>query len=162
MRLQRDIAVAAGVASPRAVAGPAMPQRAGHRRLDHAEHRHAVLDEGDVDGELAIALDELARAVERIDHPQPRPAPAQRRGNRIGGFLRQHRHVRRQVAQAGDDAAVRGEVGRGQRAGIGLVRDVEVVGVDREDLRGRRPRDPDDALADVISDRHGAAASRGR
>ena len=45
------------------------------------KHRHAVVDQRDVDGELAVALDELARAVERIDQPQRVPV----RGARCAG-----------------------------------------------------------------------------
>src|SRR3546814_10363956 len=70
-RAQRDIGFP--VAAECALPARAVPQRAGHRRLDHAEQDLAVLDQGDVDGELAVALDELARAVERVHHPQPPP-----------------------------------------------------------------------------------------
>ena len=40
------------------------------------ERRDAILDQRDVDGELAVALDELAGAVERIDQPQRGPFAA--------------------------------------------------------------------------------------
>src|SRR3546814_6760944 len=84
---------------------------------------------------LAVALDERARAVERIDHPQPRPRASHRGWNGVGRFLRQHRDVRCQRFEAIDDAAVRGEVGGGQRAVVGLVVDVEAGVVDAQDLR---------------------------
>src|SRR3546814_12921572 len=83
--MDRQVAVA--FAAERATAELAMPQLAGHRRLDHAEHRDAVVDQGDIDGELAIALDEFAGAVERIHQPHPRPLPAQRRRDLLRRFL---------------------------------------------------------------------------
>src|SRR3546814_15805298 len=77
-RAQRDIGLP--VAAERALPARAVPQRAGHRRLDHSEQDLAVLDQGDVDGEPAVALDELARAVPRVTPPPPRPAAPHRRG----------------------------------------------------------------------------------
>ena len=91
------VAIAAQRAEPPRVACHSI---ARHRRLHHAEHRHAVLDQRDVDGELAIALDELAGAVERIDQPQPPPFAAHARRRILGGFLRQDRDVGRQLAPA--------------------------------------------------------------
>ena len=38
--------------------------------MDDAEARPAALDQRDVDGELALVLDELLGAVERIDQPE--------------------------------------------------------------------------------------------
>ena len=73
-RADGDVGIA--VATERAMSRHAVPQRAGDRLLDHAEHGHAVLDQRDVDGELAVALDELAGAVQRVDQPEPRPLPA--------------------------------------------------------------------------------------
>ena len=40
------------------------------RRADHAEQRPAMLDERDVDGELAVAAEKLLGPVERIDEPE--------------------------------------------------------------------------------------------
>ena len=39
----------------------------------HAEHGFMLDDEGDIDREFAVALDELAGAVEGIDHPELAP-----------------------------------------------------------------------------------------
>src|SRR6185437_2351069 len=55
------------------------PRRAGtgagigdteRRDVDHAEDRDAGADQPDVDGELAVAADELLGAVERVDEPE--------------------------------------------------------------------------------------------
>jgi adenylosuccinate lyase len=39
------------------------------RRGDHSEQRLALRRQRDIDGEFAVALDEFAGAVERINHP---------------------------------------------------------------------------------------------
>ncbi len=44
-------------------------QRA-RRRIDEPKSRAAVLDQGDIDGEIAPLLDELLGAVERIDEEE--------------------------------------------------------------------------------------------
>src|SRR5690606_1430180 len=64
----------AGVRDPRPTALPCAREFATDRRLHDAEHRTRRVDERDVDRELAVALDELARTVERIDQPVARPA----------------------------------------------------------------------------------------
>src|SRR3546814_13187269 len=74
--------------------------------------------------------------------------------NGVGRFLRQHRDVRRQRFEAIDDAAVRGEVGGGQRAVVGLVVDVETGVVDAQDLRRGFARGGDDGLAQRVSQLH--------
>src|SRR5262249_9589702 len=45
----------------------ARPRQAAHRAVDHAADGRPALGEPDHDDELATPLDELARAVERID-----------------------------------------------------------------------------------------------
>jgi hypothetical protein len=62
------------------------------RRVDHAQDGLAVLDERDVDGELAILLDELAGTVERIHQPVASPVPADVPGH-VRRLLRQHRNA---------------------------------------------------------------------
>jgi hypothetical protein len=49
--------------------GGSPKQQPLRRRRHHAEHRLVVAHQRDIDGELAVALHELARAVEGIDHP---------------------------------------------------------------------------------------------
>ena len=38
-------------------------------RGHHPQHRLVLDDEGDIDREFAVAFDELAGAIERVDHP---------------------------------------------------------------------------------------------
>ena len=46
----------------------------GQRLINHAESTLPVLCKPDLDGEIAIAVDETIRAVEWIDHPHARLA----------------------------------------------------------------------------------------
>ena len=41
-------------------------------------NRTAVLDQGDIDGEFAVLLDKLMRAVERVDEPKSAAADFRR------------------------------------------------------------------------------------
>ncbi len=71
-------------ASPSQTKAPAPAVRVQlvqRRRVDHAQHRLPVFHQGDVDGELAIFLDELAGAVERIHQPVAPPLLALRPGH---------------------------------------------------------------------------------
>src|SRR5690606_34988426 len=43
---------------------------AARRRVDDAKRRDAVLDQADIDGEITVAADELARAVDGIDEEE--------------------------------------------------------------------------------------------
>ena len=95
----------------------------GRGHVDDAREGRRALDEADVHRELAVALDELLRAVEGVDAPEVGPAFAlgvrqqlillRHDGNlRVGG--------RERVA----DDGVRRRVGLGQRGPVGLeVRD---------------------------------------
>ena len=94
--------------------------------MHHAKRRLSVLDQRDVHGELAVALDELARAIQRIDQPEARPAASRVPGDFLA-FLGKDRDVRRQRAQTIDDDAIGGEVGSGQRRIVALGLDVEIV-----------------------------------
>ena len=66
--------IGASRGATRAIAAAIRPERdvklLRRRRVDDAEDRHAVPHQRDVDGELAALLDELARAVERIDEEE--------------------------------------------------------------------------------------------
>src|SRR3546814_19728493 len=55
-----------------------------------------------VDGEIAVAAEELAGAVERIDQPE-RAGPERRQAAARRLFLGDHRNIGGQRAQAGED-----------------------------------------------------------
>src|SRR3546814_3642686 len=57
---------------------------------------------------------------------------------------------------------MRGKIGGGQRAVVGLVVDVETGVVDAQDLRRGFARGGDDGLAQRVSQLHGAAGIRAR
>ncbi len=61
-------------------------------RGDHPEHGLVIHHQRDVDGEFAVAFDELARAVEGVDDPQLAPVPAFR-PRRLRGLLGENRNV---------------------------------------------------------------------
>ena len=81
------------------------------RHQNHAEHRHMVFDQRDVDGELAVALT-TSRVPSSIDQPE---APARPLLVRYGRLLRQHRQTRCHCSQTALDGFMRGHVGFGQR-----------------------------------------------
>ena len=138
----QDRHVLVAIAHEGADAANAVMQFFQRRRIDHAEHGFAVFDQGNVDGEFAVLLDELARAVERIDQPVACPGATLFPGD-AGRFFRQHRQLRRQPTQAVDDEMVRGEIGGGQRRAIVLVLDGEVPRIDFHDRDAGRDGDID-------------------
>jgi len=155
--VQRDVIVA--IATKRADAALRMPDHAGHRRLHDRQDRHACVDQCKVDGEFALALDELAGAVQRVDQPQARPLTSHQCRHVLGGFLREDGDVRRQSLESGEDAVMRGEIRRRQRRAVVLVRDVKRIGIDRHDADGGVARQRDQRLAQrlQVKRRHGAA-----
>ena len=59
--------------APAALAARRGPELAADRRGEHAEHRHAVLDQSHRDAPAGPVAQKIAGAVDRIDHPEPRP-----------------------------------------------------------------------------------------
>src|SRR5262245_46370937 len=51
-------------------------QEAERGRIDHAEHRHSIFDQGDVHRKLAVSLDELLGPIQRVDQPESAPRTA--------------------------------------------------------------------------------------
>ncbi|MNT85650.1 hypothetical protein D3C72_2258370 [compost metagenome] len=47
-----------------------------HGCVNHAHHRFAFFNQGNIDRELAVALDELFCTIERIDQPEALPVLA--------------------------------------------------------------------------------------
>src|SRR5690554_4152355 len=112
------------------------------RRGDHAHHRHAVFDHGDVHGEFAAALGEVLGAVNRVDQPEPAPAFALFPGN-LRAFLRKNRNVPADVAQALIDDLVSRLIRRGNRRIVFLITHLEIGLVDMKHLLTGRIRQPD-------------------
>ena len=83
------------------------------RRVHHAHHRLPLFNQGDIDRELTVAVQELFGAVQRIDQPVTRPAAALFPRRRI--FFRQQRHLGRQRRQAALDDVMRRQIGRRHR-----------------------------------------------
>ena len=101
------------------------------RRQHHAQHRQAVFDQCDVDGELAIALDELLGAVQRVHQPEAVTHLGRVAGGH--GLFGHHRDVRGQRRQPGQDHRLGTLVGLGHRRGIGLALHRKISGVNRHD-----------------------------
>ncbi len=120
--------------------------------MDDAQQRPAVLDQRDVDGELALALDELLGAVEGVDQPE-RPA-----GN-LGNVAGVHRLLGDDrillanfPADRLQDQLFRPLIGLGHRRGVALARNVEVGGVDLEDRPARAFGDIADGVHHCLLD----------
>src|SRR5580698_9420004 len=79
----------------------------------HAEYGFMFDDQGDIDGEFAVALDELAGAVEGIDHPELAPGLTFGPGG-LGGFLGQNGYFRGEGGQAFENDSLRLQVSQGE------------------------------------------------
>ncbi|KAG1083663.1 hypothetical protein G6F40_014699 [Rhizopus arrhizus] len=125
-----------------------MPADAGDRGQYHAEGGRALVDQGDVDAELAVALDELAGAVQRVDQPVRAPVATLLPWH-LRRFLGQDRKLRGQLLQALFDHLVGGQVGRGDRAVVILDPHVEATGIHLHDGLSGFLGDGDGRLAQV-------------
>jgi hypothetical protein len=94
--------------------------RAGGK--DHAAHRNAVHDLGDVDRELAIAVDEFAGAIQRVHQEEAVRDSGDAPG---GGFLfRHHGHAGKCAGQRRQDQRLGVHIGIGDGRAIGFVADI--------------------------------------
>jgi hypothetical protein len=85
-----------------------------------------VLNQGDVDGEFSVALDEFFRAVHGIDNPEPIPAlPLLKR--HVLALLGQHGNPC--GTQMGQDHIMGQAIGPGQRAVVGFDFHVKILPV---------------------------------
>ena len=64
-----------------------------HRHIDHASVRNTLLDQRDIDRELAIPLDKFLCAIQRIDQPKRLPLLSLLLGN-VSPLLTQDREWR--------------------------------------------------------------------
>src|SRR6185437_6197330 len=76
----------------------------GGRGGDYAENGAGAFDEGDVDGEFAVALQEFLCAIEGVDEPEAWPGAALLEGN-LGGLLRENGPAGGDAGEAFDDDA---------------------------------------------------------
>ena len=95
----------------------------GH--VDDAQDGDALVNQGDVDGKLAIAFDELLRPVQRVDQPKGLPFRAFLEGDLLP-FLAQDREGRDREGPR--DETVGRLVGLRQRRVVGLELDAKVHG----------------------------------
>ena len=91
---------------PREAAEPDFVLR---RRVDRAGDRGAVFDQRDIDGEFAVAGEEFARAVERIDQEEPAHGAGDQRGAGGGRLLGDDRRLG--GAESGATAATQDRLG---------------------------------------------------
>src|SRR5271157_2510892 len=104
-------------------------------RVDRAGDRPSLLDQRDIDRELAVAGDEFLRPVERIDQQESLPAGdglALRRR-----FFRDDRYLRDGAGEVLADDGLRALVGERDRAAVVLGANAAVL---RVDLHHRGPR----------------------
>ena len=103
-----------GIAAAFAVA-PAIQTFFERRRGDRRRDRPARRDERDVDAVLALAVQEVSGAVERVDEKEEVA-----RQDRVGGLLGDGGHLRPGLGEAAQDQLLGGEIGRRRRAAVGF------------------------------------------
>ena len=103
-----------------------------------------MLDQRDVDGEIAVAADELLGAVERIDQEEAIGSGRHPAGRHA--LLGHHRHLRRKPFESGEQHDLGQSVGFGHRRRIGLEGNVDRPGVNVEDDPSGLDRSGDQAI----------------
>jgi hypothetical protein len=89
-----------------------------HRREHQPENGPAFLNQRHVHGEVAVAGDELLRAIQRIDQPESAVRLAVDLRSLV--LLADHGHAGQHPLQTGDQTAVRGKIRLRQRRAVGL------------------------------------------
>src|SRR5690606_24405872 len=111
---------------------PSRKQKVTCRRINDAEHRRAMPYQGDIDGEIRTAVDELARAIKRIDQQESIAALG---NDAERGILLRHAwqvgHLPTKLAQY-DRFSI--AVGGRHRRGIGLAFNRETLVIVAHDL----------------------------
>ena len=115
--------------------------KAERRSEHHAGDRDAVLDERDVDRELAVAADELLGAVERIDEQEGVPDLRSPCGGHF--LLGDDRNVRHRRREGFHDGVLGAEIGFADRRIVDFVGDGKVGPVDLHDDARSRERGVD-------------------
>ena len=102
--------------------------------MNHTQHRLADIDEGDVDGEFAVTVDEFLGAVERINQPEWGAGDIGRVTVFEGLFADDRVFVGDAAADGADNQFFGGLVGFRDRGLIGLFLDLEIGFVDLHDF----------------------------
>ncbi len=105
-----------------------------------AEDRPMGVNQGDIDREFAIAIDEFLGAIQRVDQPVTAPLTTFFK-RRQPVLFRDDRYTGRQFRQPGHDASMRGEVGLCQGRFVTLLLNVEIRSVDFKDCLTRVSRE---------------------
>jgi hypothetical protein len=100
--------------------------------VHRAEDRPAAANQGNIYGELTVAVDELFGAVERVDQPVLGPGGADGEID-LRRLLRQQRDGWCQLRQRIPDDPVARQVGLGQRRLVFFLRYFEILSVNLED-----------------------------
>jgi hypothetical protein len=112
----RRAAVAPAGRGPRSASGVGDADR---RTMNDHQDRDPVLDEADIDSELAIFGDKLPGSVERVNSPEARGRRWQALG--LDQFPRGDRDVGEGFGQHRTDDLLRGKVGSGHWRLVGLL-----------------------------------------
>jgi len=128
----------------------------GWREHD-AEHGVTGVDQGDVDGELTVAVDEFFGAIEWIDEPEAGGAGVNVRdatgGDRLFGH---HRSARVEAREPLEDDGLGPLIGEGDRRLVRLGVHRKIPLVNEADHRAGLEGNVFDVLEQGAGDRHGA------
>ena len=142
-----------GLAAPRFVfhegagTGGSGEQSPRRRRKHDPKHRGVPLDERDIHREFAVAIDELACAIQWIDEPES--FRDHRNSSRGRGLLGDDLQARRDAGERRQDQRFGAVVGLGHRRRVAFAFDLELGGVDLHDDRAGRAGDRDDPVEQV-------------
>ena len=137
---------------------PGLPER---RRQYHAKDRLAPFDQGNVDGELALPVNELLGAIQRIDQPE-RPRIDIRDMAGSDPLLRDHRYLGRQLRQARQDYGFGCLVRSGNGRSVRLRAHRHIALVVLEDHHAGAVRERDDLGQETIEIPHHCSAVKAR
>ena len=128
-----------------------------HRHAHQAETGLSLLDQRDVDGELAVPVHEFPGSVQGVDQPVALPVLPLIERRRFR-FLRQHGCFRGQPCQRRGNDIVGREIRLGKRRCIGLCTHLEIRLIDVENRRAGPPGHVEKWGDQVFGQRRGRCA----